>query len=77
MICELLLNRNSHLLPTCRIEEGAKGARLGIHLPGTRDQHGNDFWIDVAKFGEKLLSGGQQVPQKSPAHSKVPAEEAS
>ena len=61
MISELLLNRNVHLLPTIRVDDsGKKGIRLGIHIPGSRDQHGNDFWIDVGKFGAKVWHGGHQ-----------------
>ena len=54
LVCEQLLNLNAHLLPTCQVEAARESGelRLGIHLPGAKDQHGRDFWIDVCKFTE-------------------------
>ena len=54
LVCEQLLNLNAHLLPTCQVEAARESGelRLGVHLPGAKDQHGRDFWIDVCKFTE-------------------------
>jgi len=75
-ICEQIFNLNSHLLPSCRIDGSGKQCehhRLGIHLPGTTDQDGNDFWIDVGKFHQNVtVSNGKQCDLASTIEN-VPA----
>ncbi|KAJ1488130.1 hypothetical protein T484DRAFT_1784348 [Baffinella frigidus] len=46
------LVHNAELLPVCRVTNFKQGVRLGIHVPGTKDESGRDLYLDVADFGD-------------------------
>lgn len=60
LVCHQLLEKNGDLLPRVRVETGGERGghtRVGIWLPGTTDEHGKEFWIDVAKFRSMAMRG--------------------
>ena len=61
MIIDALVH-NAELLPVCRVSSSSAsfrvspasnaGVRLGIHVPGTKDEGGHDLYLDVSDFGD-------------------------
>ena len=57
MVCESLLEKNSHLLPRCRLQRTSddRGNTLFVHIPqvGSTENHiSEDQWMNLSSFNE-------------------------
>ena len=63
MLCETFFEKNPELLPMCKLDRTGTGVRLGIHIPGTKDENG-DLWIDVASFSDSTKPPGGELASR-------------